>query len=94
MTSKERIAAVAAGTPFDRIPCIPSMGEHAALVIGVKVSEYHLSAQLMAKAQVTAYRTYGHDGVGVGPGHQGVAEAAGSRLGFPDYGTPYVVDMP
>ena len=33
MTPKERIAAVIAGRPFDRIPCIPSMGEHAALVI-------------------------------------------------------------
>ncbi len=92
MTPKERMAAVAAGKPFDRIPCIPSMGEHAALVIGVKVSEYHLSSELMARAQIAAYRTYGHDGVGVGPGHQGVAEAAGSRLGFPDYGTPYVLD--
>jgi len=92
MTPKERIAAVIAGRPFDRIPCIPSLGEHAALVINIKVSEYHLSSKLMARAQIEAYRTYGHDGVGVGPGHQGVAEAAGSRLAFPDYGTPYVAD--
>lgn len=90
MTPRERISAVATGKPFDRIPCIPSLGEHAALLIGVKVSEYHLSARLMAQGQIEAYKVYGYDGVGVGPGHQGVAEAAGSTLAFPDYGTPYI----
>jgi uroporphyrinogen decarboxylase len=92
MTPNERFAAMAAGEPFDRIPCIPSLGEHAALVTGIKVSEYHLSSRQMARAQIEAYRLYRHDGVGVGPGHQGVAEAAGSSLAFPDYGTPYVAD--
>ncbi len=90
MTPLERVTAFMTGRPYDRIPCNPSMGDHAAKISGMKVSECHNSAQKMARAQITAYRTYGHDFVGLGPGHSGVAEALGSKLGFPDYGTPYV----
>jgi uroporphyrinogen decarboxylase len=90
MTPKERMTAYISGKSYDRMPCIPSLGDHAATVIGVTVGEYHRSAELMAKGQIAAYRKYGHDGVGVGPGSTGIAEAVGSKVAFPDRSTPFV----
>lgn len=36
MTPKERIKALLEGRPFDRIPCNPSLSDHAARVTGIK----------------------------------------------------------
>jgi len=90
MTSLERLIAWVEGKPYDRILINPMVGEHAANVIGIKASEYNLSAEKMAEAQIAAYRTYGHDFVGTGPGQVAVPEAIGSILYIPDYSTPYV----
>lgn len=92
MTPRARMKAFLAGRPYDRIPCIPSLSDHAALVLGVTVAEYNQSADLMARGQIAAYRTYGHDAVGIGPGSTGIAEAAGSRVVFPQWSTPYVAE--
>ena len=87
MTPKARMQALLTGEPYDRIPCIPSLSDHAALVLGVTVADYTQSADLMIKGQIAAYRRYGHDSVGVGPGSTGIAEAAGSRVAFPEFNT-------
>ena len=92
MTPKARMQALVSGDPYDRIPCIPSLSDHAALVLGVTVAEYTRSADLMIRGQIEAYRRYGHDAVGLGPGSTGIAEAAGSIVAFPEFNTPYVVD--
>ena len=92
MTPKARMQALVSGAPYDRIPCIPSLSDHAALVLGVTVAEYTRSADLMIRGQIEAYRRYGHDAVGLGPGSTGIAEAAGSIVAFPEFNTPYVVD--
>jgi uroporphyrinogen decarboxylase len=92
MTPKARMSAFWSGEPYDRIPCIPSLSEHAARVLGVTVADYSQSAELMALGQVAAFRCYGHDAVGVGPGSTGIAEAAGSRVVFPQWSTPYVAE--
>jgi len=92
MTPKARMKAFLAGEPYDRIPCIPSLSEHAAHLIGVTVAQYSQSAELMARGQAAAFRCYGHDAVGVGPGSTGIAEAAGSRVVFPAWSTPYVAE--
>lgn len=46
----------------------------------------------MAEAQIAAYRTYGHDSVGVGPGSTGIAEAIGSKVAFPEQSTPFIAE--
>lgn len=91
MTPKERIAALRQGRPYDRLPCNPSLGAHAARVTGIKVSEYHLSAEKMAEAQIAAYRTYGHDAVGVAA-TLGIVEALGGKVAYPAQGSPYIAE--
>jgi len=91
MTSRQRIDALIAGNPLDRVPCHPFIGDHAATVLGVKVSDYHRSSSLMAQAQVAAWRRYGHDWVGIGP-VLGIAECAGTVFTYPDQAAPYIIE--
>ncbi|MBF0529480.1 MAG: uroporphyrinogen decarboxylase family protein [Deltaproteobacteria bacterium] len=91
MTSRQRTICALTGQPYDRIPVNLLMSDHAARVIGVSVGEYQTSAKLMSLGQLTAWRTYGMDLINTGPGLTGIAEAAGSRLAFPD-NTAYLAD--
>ena len=91
MTSKERVVAALTGQPYDRIPVFMLLSDQAARAIGVTVGEYQNSARLMAQGQLTAWRDYGMDMINTGPGLTGIAEAAGSRLNFPD-DTAYVAE--
>ncbi len=93
MTPLERVTAFMTGQPYDRIPCNPNLGDHAAQLAGYTVAQYHNSAAKMAHSHIAAYETYGHDFIGLGPGHAGVAEALGSKLGFPENGTPFVKEF-
>jgi len=91
MTPRERMDAFKKGLPIDRIPCAPMVGEHVTRIIGVPVSAYLHSVDLMVEAQAQAFRYYGYDGVGLGPGHHGLAEALGARLHYPDDDRPQVI---
>lgn len=90
MTPRERMAAFAAGGDLDRLPFILHLGEHASRLIGVSVARYSHDPKLMAEAQFAAFRDYGPDSVGVGPGLFGIAEAMGAELKFPEDGIPYI----
>ncbi|MHB9093327.1 MAG: hypothetical protein ACYC21_01535 [Eubacteriales bacterium] len=50
----ERMTAYNNGYQVDRLPCVPIVGNTAARVIGVKVSEFKGNGKLIAKAQVEA----------------------------------------
>ena len=54
MTPKERVTAMIEGKPYDRVPCSIGIGDHAANIIGAKVSELHDSVERIVEAQVAA----------------------------------------
>lgn len=89
MTSKERVTAALTGQPYDRIPVFLLLSDQTARLLRVTVAEYQNSATLMAQGQLLAWRSYGMDLINTGPGLTGIAEAAGSKLVFPD-DTAYV----
>lgn len=82
MTPIERAKALARGERVDRLPCSPSLGEQPTRLIGVTVSQYLNDPQIMVKAHITAFRTYGQDGVGVGPDLFGLPEALGAKIRY------------
>ncbi|MFA5383472.1 MAG: uroporphyrinogen decarboxylase family protein [Eubacteriales bacterium] len=90
MTPKERMSAFAKGEAIDRIPCIPLMGETQTPLTGKKLSDYYHSPDLMAEVEITCFRMFGHDGVGIGPGLHAIPEAMGTKLKFPDEGLSFV----
>ena len=90
MTPSERMRAIADGQPFDRTPFVPLLGDTAVDIIATTVAKYHHSAKLMAAVEIALYQRFGHDGVGVGPGYSGLAEALGTELTFPEHDIPFV----
>lgn len=95
MTPLERSAAMAQGKSYDRLPCRPSLGEQPTRLTGVTVMQYLNSPQIIAAAQIAAFKTYGQDGIGVGPDQFGLAEALGAKMVYiadniPQIGEPYI----
>jgi len=93
MTARERGKAFMEGKPIDRIPCNLFIGDYAAKLIGAKVSDLHLSVEKNVAAQIAAHKIYETEGAGAAVGLGGIAEAIGSKLGFPEQGAPYVRDF-
>ena len=50
LTPVERFAAYHRGEPVDRLPCVPIVGNTAARVLGVKVSQFRGKGRLIADA--------------------------------------------
>ncbi len=84
--------AFADGLPIDRLLCMPFVSDHSYRLMGGPIAKYYNSAQLMAEAQINAFRIYGHDSVGDGPGLFGIAEAMGTKLTYPEDGIPFVAE--
>jgi uroporphyrinogen decarboxylase len=92
MTPKQRFAAYARGEALDRLPCVPIVGNTAARVLGVKVSEFRGNGKLLAAAQVAAYRRFGYDVMRIFTDLYTQAEAMGARVHYPDDETAYLAE--
>jgi len=90
MTPVERFAAYGKGAAIDRLPCVPIVGNTAARVIDVKVSEFRGNGRLIADAQVAAYRRFGYDVIRIFTDLYTQAEAMGARIQYPDDETAYL----
>jgi uroporphyrinogen decarboxylase len=90
MTPLERFAAYARGESIDRLPCVPIIGNTAARVIGVKVSQFRGNGQLIADAQIASYRRFGYDVIRVFTDLYTLAEAMGAQVHYPEDETAYL----
>lgn len=89
MTPIERMTAMVEGKDYDRVPCIPLLGEPSTRLIGATVSEYWHSPKLMVEAEIAAFERFGHDGLGLGPDAYAIAEAMGADIIFPEDNVPH-----
>lgn len=90
MKPLERFAAYGRGDAIDRLPCVPIIGNTAARVIGVKVSQFRGNGQLIADAQIASYRRFGYDVIRVFTDLYTLAEAMGSTVHYPEDETAYL----
>jgi uroporphyrinogen decarboxylase len=90
MTPCERLQAYGRGDSVDRLPCVPIVGNTAARVLGVKVSEFRGNGRLIAEAQIASYRRFGYDGIRVFTDLYQQAEAMGATICYPDDETAYL----
>ena len=90
MTPLERIQAYNQGKAIDRLPCVPIVGNTAARVIGVKVSELRGNGQLLAKAHIAAYKLFGYDNIRIFTDLYTLAESMGAKLTVPEDETAYL----
>lgn len=90
MKPAERLKAYSEGKPVDRLPCVPIVGNTAARVIGVKVSELRRNGRLLANAQVAAYNRFGYDNIRIFTDLYVQAEAMGAKVRAPLDETAYL----
>lgn len=90
MTPVEREKAIRDGKEFDRIPCVPFIGEFAGQLTGCSVWELSNDPEKMAEAEIIAFNRYGCDRIGVGPNSRGITEALGGKVIYPEQGVPYM----
>lgn len=96
MNASERMRLTFLGQATDRVPFVPTVYEHGAVLIGTTPSKAAHDARLMAEAQIEAYRQYSHDYLVVGMDIYCIeAETLGCAIRFPDtVETPSVVGHP
>lgn len=92
MTPLERFSAYGQGKPIDRLPCVPIVGNTAARVLGVKVSEFRGNGKRIADAQVAAYRRFGYDVIRIFTDLYTQAEAMGAKVHYPEDETAYLAE--
>lgn len=90
MTPVERRKAIEEGKPFDRIPCLPCMGEFKCQISNVTVSEMWHDAQKMADTEIASYNRFGHEQLMLGPNSYGIAEMLGAYVEYPINQLPYI----
>ena len=90
LTPIERFAAYYRGEPVDRLPCVPIVGNTAARVLGIRVSEFRGNGRLIAEAQVAAYRRFGYDVIRIFTDLYTQAEAMGAKVHYPEDETAYL----
>lgn len=90
MTPLQRLTAYGRGEAIDRLPCVPIVGNTAARVIGVKVSEFRGNGHLIAKAQIDTYKRFGYDVIRVFTDLYTQAEAMGAKVHYPEDETAYL----
>lgn len=83
MTPLERLTAYGRGEAIDRLPCVPIVGNTAARVINVKVSELPFDGKLLAKAQIEAYRRFKYDIIRIFTDLYVQGEAMGAKIKYP-----------
>ena len=90
MTPRERMEAFSVGKDIDRIPCSPFLGEACAPIFGHTIKKYNHSIEAIIDVAVGSFEKFRPDSIGIGPGLQGIPEAMGSELGFPENSTPFL----
>lgn len=89
MTPVERRRAIEEGKEYDRIPCIPFMGEFKCFLTGISIWDFWHDPQKMAEAEIMTFNRYGHDRLTIGPNTRGITEALGGEFIYPENGIPY-----
>ncbi len=92
MTPKERMGSLLQGKPIDRVPCIPVILNGCARVAGYTIKEMTLDGEKFGKANVATYKKYGHDMICLLDATGTTAEAAGTKLNYPDEMPAFVED--
>ena len=80
MTPVERKYAIEHGQDYDRVPCVPFIGNMPLLLCQAAEHEYLNSPECMATGELLAYQRFGFDRLNIGPNTAGISAAIGSQL--------------
>lgn len=88
LTPRERFGLLVIDEAPDRCNIIPLITSHAARVKDMKLKDYYTNGENMARAQIAAFETYGHDAISIFSEVGIIAEAMGTEFEYPDNDLP------
>jgi len=88
LTPRERFGLLVIDETPDRCNIMPLITSHAAKVKNMKLKDYYTNGENMARAQIAALETYGHDAISIFSEVGIIAEAMGSEFEYPDNDLP------
>ncbi len=88
LTPRERFGMLVIDEVPDRCMVLPLITSHAASAAGIPLREYYTDGIKMAKAQLKAIETYGHDAISIFSEVGIIAESLGSRFDYPENDLP------
>ena len=94
MNSYQRVFAAVRHARVDCVPVAPYMGNHGAKIGGAIISKYCTDGQIMAQAQLNAWKIYGQDMLVAQSDNYYIAEGFGVRTKIPEDSTPFVLEYP
>ncbi len=83
MTSLERVLATYRGEKADRTPVIPIVGQAAAALNGMTISEELKSPEILAHSRISCLKKFGYDGIYISADTWVSAEAMGAKISQP-----------
>lgn len=89
MTPVERKKAISEGRAYDRVPCVPFMGEFKCYLSGIRIWDFWHVPEKIAEAEIRAFNRYGYDRIVIGPNTRGIVEAMGGKVIYPEKRLPY-----
>lgn len=90
MTPVERKKAIDEGKDYDRLPCIPFMGEFKCFLTGINIWDFWHEPEKMVEAEVSAFNRFGYDRIVIGPNTRGITESLGGKFIYPENSIPYI----
>ena len=90
MTPVERKQAIEDGKAYDRIRCIPAMGELKSQIGGQTIWDMWHDPRKIAEIEVSAFNRFGHDQMMIGPNSYGIADALGADVIYAEDKLPYI----
>jgi uroporphyrinogen decarboxylase len=92
MNPRERWGLILIDEFPDRPPVFPLVTSHAAKAYGCDLITYCTNGKVLAEAQISAQRTYGHDGLSVFTDVGIIAQALGSEYYLREFEVPILVN--
>lgn len=88
LTPRERFGLLVIDEKPDRCNVMPLITSHAATIKDMKLKDYYTNGESMARAQIAALETYGHDAISIFSEVGIIAEAMGSEFEYPEHDLP------
>ncbi len=88
LTPRERFGLLVIDERPDRCNIMPLITSHAATLKDMKLKDYYTNGENMARAQIAALETYGHDAISIFSEVGIIAEAMGSEFEYPENDLP------
>lgn len=88
LTPRERFGLLVIDEKPDRCNVMPLITSHAAKIKDMKLKDYYTNGENMARAQIAALETYGHDAISIFSEVGIIAEAMGSEFEYPENDLP------